>query len=128
MDLAPTKQGRTEIPIPSDVLFEFAKADLSRVAQQQLDGVVARIRRGKPARVMIEGHTDSIGDDASNQRLSEQRAEAVRSYLARSAGGVAYEAHGFGETRPVAPNQTADGKDNPAGRQLNRRVTIILIT
>jgi OOP family OmpA-OmpF porin len=69
--------------------------------------------------VIAEGHTDSIGSDAYNQKLSEQRAESVRRYLVNGgieAGRISTE--GFGESRPVASNQTADG------RAQNRRVEL----
>ncbi len=127
VDVAEPKSGATEIAFPSDVLFAFGRADLSPAAQQNLAGVAAQIRSLEVTRVVIGGHTDSVGDDGSNQTLSEQRAEAVRSYLARSAGSVQFEARGFGETMPLAPNEI-DGKDNPVGRQRNRRVTITLVT
>ena len=71
--------------------------------------------------VQIEGHTDSVGSDGYNQRLSERRAESVRAYLVeqRVAPAVVGTA-GFGESRPVATNGTA------AGRQQNRRVELVV--
>jgi outer membrane protein OmpA-like peptidoglycan-associated protein len=69
----------------------------------------------------VEGHTDSVGGDEFNQKLSEQRADVVRSYLmAQGLTSDSITAHGFGKTQPVASN------DNAAGRQLNRRVELVV--
>ncbi|HEU5082466.1 MAG TPA: OmpA family protein [Acidimicrobiales bacterium] len=118
---------RTEIPIGADVLFAFGSADLTPEARQQLAGVVDRIRADGPSTVRVEGHTDSVGDDATNQVLSERRAAAVQAELAGQLPGLAIEAVGFGETQPVAPNELPNGEDHPGGRQQNRRVTIVLV-
>ena len=78
-------------------------------------------------RIRLEGHTDSIGGRDYNLKLSEARARSVRDWLARN-GHVPASApvRGFGFDRPVAPNRTADGKDDPAGRQKNRRVEVVV--
>jgi outer membrane protein OmpA-like peptidoglycan-associated protein len=69
----------------------------------------------------VEGHTDSIGSDDYNQKLSEQRAASVRDYLTgQGVPSTSIMARGFGKTRPVATNDTA------AGRQQNRRVELVL--
>ena len=76
-------------------------------------------------RVEIQGHTDSKGTEEYNMKLGERRAESVKTYLGTqgiSADRVATKS--FGESDPVADN-TINGKDNPAGRALNRRVVII---
>ena len=75
----------------------------------------------------VEGHTDSIGSDAYNQKLSERRAENVASAL--ESGGVSAEkvtAKGYGKRYPVAPNSNPDGTDNAAGRAKNRRVEVVI--
>lgn len=78
---------------------------------------------------MIEGHTDSIGDDASNQTFSQQRAASVKVALSAKLGdGIRYTTVGFGEKRPVAPNTNPDGSDNPNGRAQNRRVELSIDT
>jgi OOP family OmpA-OmpF porin len=114
------------ISVSSDVLFEFDRADLTPAAQALLADVARRITEEAAGPVQIHGHTDSIGDDAYNQGLSEQRAAAVHTALVALVGraDVTYEVAGFGETQPVAPNENPDGSDNPTGRQQNRRVTI----
>ncbi|URM95729.1 OmpA family protein [Actinomadura madurae] len=73
----------------------------------------------------MSGHSDSIGDPGYNLRLSEQRAEAVTAELRKAVAGAGLriEAKGYGETRPVAPNEQG-GKDDPAGRAKNRRVEV----
>jgi outer membrane protein OmpA-like peptidoglycan-associated protein len=117
-------QTPVEIKLPSDVLFEFAKSDLTPAAQAALDAVQSQID-GSTGTVTIEGHTDAIGDDASNQQLSEARAASVQAALQDKLGsGFTFNSVGFGESRPVAPNANPDGGDNPDGRAQNRRVEI----
>ena len=105
----------------SDVLFDTAKYTLRPVAREKL-AKVAGIVSGHPGlRLDVEGHTDSVGGDEYNQRLSEQRGGAVRDYLTREGmapGSVT--AKGFGKTQPVASNDTAQG------RQQNRRVELVI--
>jgi len=105
----------------SDVLFDTAKFTLRPLAREKL-AKVAGIVSGHPGlRLEVEGHTDSVGGDEYNQRLSEQRGDAVRDYLTRegmAAGSVT--AKGLGKSDPVASNDTA------SGRQQNRRVEIVI--
>jgi len=105
----------------SDVLFDTAKYSLRPLAREKL-AKVAGIVSGHPGlKLDVEGHTDSVGGDEYNQQLSEQRGGAVRDYLTQQgmpAGSVT--SRGFGKTQPVASNDTA------AGRQLNRRVEIVI--
>ena len=88
----------------------------------------AEIRQGgKP--VQVEGHTDSKGGDAYNVRLSEARATTVRDWMAGQ-GLIPAETpiKGYGKTKPAVPNTTADGPDDPEGRQKNRRVEVVFDT
>ena len=105
----------------SDVLFDFGKFTLRPLAREKL-AKVAGIVAGHPGLTLdVEGHTDSVGGDAYNQQLSEDRGTAVRNYLTQegmAAGSVT--AKGFGKTQPVATNDTAEG------RQLNRRVELVI--
>jgi outer membrane protein OmpA-like peptidoglycan-associated protein len=80
------------------------------------------------ARYQVEGHTDAKGTDAYNDRLSQRRARSVRDWLVREAGVAPTRIGtlGFGERRPVAPNERPDGSDDPEGRQRNRRVEILV--
>ncbi|MPY90066.1 MAG: OmpA family protein [Luteitalea sp.] len=121
-------QSVVELRLPSDVLFEFGSAKLSAGAQSTISTAGKEVS-GRSGTITIEGHTDSVGDDASNQTLSEQRAVSVRDGLRAELGdGFSYQTAGFGETRPVAANQNPDGSDNPDGRAQNRRVEVRLGT
>lgn len=104
-----------------DVLFETGQATLMPGALTTVDRL-AQFMGDYPERtVQIEGHTDSAGSDALNQRLSEQRAAAVRDALvARGVGLGRIQTIGYGEARPVASN------DTPAGRQQNRRIEVVV--
>jgi len=105
----------------SDVLFDTAKFTLRPLAREKL-AKVSGIVSGHPGlRLDVEGHTDSVGGDAYNQRLSEQRGESVRDYLLQQGMPVSsVTTKGFGETQPVASNDTS------AGRQENRRVELVI--
>jgi len=106
----------------SDVLFDTAKYTLRPLARERL-AKVAGIILGHPGLTLaVKGHTDSVGSDAYNQTLSEQRAGSVRDYLIKQGMSATdlVPAKGFGKTNPIASNGTA------AGRQLNRRVELIV--
>lgn len=121
--IAPVPSCGTRLVLDSSVLFDFDSAQVRPDAAATLDAVAAVLADVPAARV--EGHTDSVSDDAYNQTLSEKRASAVVAALAQRGMAGDLEAVGFGESRPVAPNEL-DGQDNPAGRQLNRRVEIVV--
>jgi outer membrane protein OmpA-like peptidoglycan-associated protein len=124
-DLNAEVRGReVRIALNADVLFAFDKADLKPDARPSLDKVVAVLKSYPKAQARIEGHTDSKGDDAYNQKLSEKRAESVRKFLAAGGATLRMTTRGWGEKKPVAPNAKPDGKDDPEGRQKNRRVEI----
>ncbi len=116
------------ITLNDKVLFDFDKADIRADAAEVLDTLAAAL---KPlpgvAGMEIRGHTDAKGSDDYNQALSERRATAVMAALRERGAAAQASARGFGETQPVAPNEV-DGKDNPGGRQLNRRVEIFVRT
>lgn len=121
-----TERG-TMVSLAGDVTFDFDKATIRQGARATLDRLAELILASGEGTIAIEGHTDSRGDDAYNRRLSEQRAETVAAYL--STRGVSEDrlrTRGFGESRPVADNERADGSDNEDGRQRNRRVEVIL--
>jgi len=105
----------------SDVLFDTGKYSLRPLAREKL-AKVAGIVSGHPGlRLDVEGYTDSVGGDAYNQRLSEQRGSSVRDYLTKSGMALAsVTTQGFGRAQPVASNDTAEG------RQQNRRVEIVI--
>ena len=116
------------IDMATDVLFDFDKSTLLPKAKQTLHRAAAIIRDKAKGVVRIEGYTDGKGSDAYNQKLSERRANAVRDWFTKTEGlsAVQFSTQGFGASNPVAPNKNADGSDNPAGRQKNRRVTLVI--
>jgi photosystem I P700 chlorophyll a apoprotein A2 len=116
------------IQLPADVLFDFDKANIRPDAAAALTKVAEIIKSYARAPVAVEGHTDGKGAAAYNQKLSEQRALSVKDWLVKT-GGIAaarITTRGLGMTQPVAPNTTPEGKDDPAGRQKNRRVEIVV--
>ena len=124
-DLKAEVRGReVRLALSADVLFDFDKADLKPEARPSLAKVVAVLKSYPKATARIEGHTDSKGDDKYNQKLSERRAESVRKHLAAQGATLKMSTRGWGEKKPVAPNAKPDGKDDPEGRQKNRRVEI----
>ncbi|WP_180541386.1 OmpA family protein [Nevskia soli] len=105
----------------SDVLFDFGKATLRPEAREKLAKVSGILLAYPTLRVQIEGNTDNVGSDAFNQTLSEKRAFGVRDYLvAQGVDGNKLTAIGYGKSRPIASNDTAEG------RQQNRRVELVL--
>jgi outer membrane protein OmpA-like peptidoglycan-associated protein len=117
------------LSVVGDALFDFDKSSLRADAEETLAAAGPEIARlgGKPAR--IEGHTDAIGSDAYNMKLSVARATTVREWLAaRGMVPAATPIKGYGKTNPIAPNFTIDGGDNPEGRQKNRRVEVVFDT
>jgi len=115
------------IELAADVLFDFDKADILPKAQAALKQAAGIIRDRAKGAVRVEGHTDSKGNDTYNQKLSERRAQAVKTWLTEKEGlrNAEFSIQGFGAKKPVAPNKKPDGSDDPEGRQKNRRVEII---
>jgi outer membrane protein OmpA-like peptidoglycan-associated protein len=104
-----------------DILFDFNKATLRPQGRETLAKIAGILLVARGYNLKLEGHTDSIGGDAYNQKLSEDRAAGVRDYLVQSGlSSTIIAAQGFGKTRPVASNDTAQG------RQRNRRVEIVI--
>jgi len=118
-------QEETTIRLAADVFFAFDSAELSPEASAFLREDVAAGLAGRqlPA-IAVDGHTDSRGDDPYNDDLSQRRAEAVAAVLRDALPGTEVTSAGFGEREPVAPNETEEGQDDPAGQQRNRRVEI----
>jgi len=105
----------------SDVLFDTGKSTLRSGAREKLAKVSGVILGHPGLRLQVEGHTDNVGGDEYNQKLSEQRAAAVRDYLVQqSLPANAITVRGYGKSQPVVSNETA------AGRQRNRRVELVV--
>jgi outer membrane protein OmpA-like peptidoglycan-associated protein len=112
---------KEETIVIRDVHFEFDSARLTAADKAKLDTIATRLKQEAPsAQLRVTGHTDSVGSDAYNQRLSEKRARSVTEYLISA--GVPRSSFvsvvGAGESQPVADNKTADG------RAMNRRTEI----
>ena len=108
-----------QVSLGSEILFDSGRFDLKPAATSTLESLLALLTKYPKAPMVIEGHTDSVGADDMNQSLSERRAGAVRQWLiGRGIAASLITARGRGESAPVAPNDTADG------RQKNRRVDI----
>jgi OOP family OmpA-OmpF porin len=111
---------KTSWVIASDYLFDFDKSVIKKQYYGQLDEIAAEIKSDPTRKVEIQGHTDSVGSEKYNMGLSERRANAVRNYLIKR-GGVNPDqltVVGYGETMPIAPNTTKEG------RAKNRRVEL----
>jgi outer membrane protein OmpA-like peptidoglycan-associated protein len=104
-----------------DVLFDVNRAQLQPGGLRLVDQLVAVLKEFPQRNALIEGHTDSTGSDAHNLALSTQRADAVRNALMQQGiAGTRVSSRGYGESTPVSDNNSA------AGRQMNRRVEIVL--
>jgi OOP family OmpA-OmpF porin len=111
--------GTGDVIVLRGVNFEFDKARLTPNAQSILDGVAAELKAYPEIQVELSGHTDALGSDAYNQRLSERRAASVKAYLVEAGiDGSRMTTVGHGESQPVADNQTEEG------RELNRRTEL----
>jgi len=110
---------RQAVVIQADALFDFDKSVLRPDGRKSIDDALAKIRATDIEMVIATGHTDSVGSDAYNQKLSERRAAAVKDYLvSKGIAASKITTIGKGESQPVATNKTAEG------RQKNRRVDI----
>ncbi len=121
-DLQTKRTDRGLMVTLSGVLFETGSAAVKPGARHQLDELAQVLRANPNRKALIEGHTDNVGSPERNLDLSLERATTIRNYLI--AAGVAPEqvvAKGYGQTRPIAPNSTAEG------RQQNRRVEITIL-
>jgi outer membrane protein OmpA-like peptidoglycan-associated protein len=120
-EMASVRQGETIITLSGEVLFETGSATLRPEARSRLSAVAAVLRSTPDQQAIIAGYTDSRGATARNERLSQERAEAVREYLrGQGVPDDRLEAEGRGEMMPIASNDTAEGRAN------NRRVEIII--
>ncbi|HXR76488.1 MAG TPA: OmpA family protein [Bryobacteraceae bacterium] len=105
----------------SDVLFDFGKYTLKPDTREKLAKVSGILLAHPDMKLQVEGYTDNVGSDEFNQKLSEQRADAVRDYLiSQGISADSVTAKGFGKTNPIASN------DSAKGRQQNRRVEIVV--
>lgn len=109
------------LELNGEILFGFDKSDLTSTAQQNLNELVTILQKYPDTDIEIQGHTDDKGSNTYNNKLSEQRANSVKSYLVQhNISSSRLAAIGFGETAPKYPN------DTEANRALNRRVVFLV--
>ena len=122
-DVRVTRQGdNLVLNMPSNVTFAHDSATVQPEFQATLDQVAQILSQYNETYIDVYGHTDSTGSDAYNQQLSERRANAVAGYLeTRGVQSARIGTRGFGETQPIAPNDTEEG------RAANRRVEIRIV-
>ena len=106
------------------VHFDFDKSDIKKSDEAELKKGIDFVKKYPGSKVRVDGHTDSIGTDQYNQKLSERRAEAVKNYLVQKGAVDASKitSMGHGETKPIASNKTKEG------RAQNRRVEILILS
>jgi outer membrane protein OmpA-like peptidoglycan-associated protein len=120
-ELAARETPRGLVMTLGDVLFQTGKSTLAGGAERQIGRVADVLKTTPDRKVIIEGHTDDVGSEASNAQLSERRAQAVADALiSHGVQGSRIQVRGLGESSPVVPNTDA------ASRQRNRRVDIVL--
>jgi OmpA-OmpF porin, OOP family len=116
-----------KVTFAADAFFDFNKSTLKPEAKEKLDDMVGKLKGINLEVIIAVGHTDSIGSDAYNQKLSVQRAESVKGYLvSKGIEPNRIYTEGKGKKQPIAPN-TINGKDNPDGRAKNRRVGLEVV-
>ena len=115
--------------VVKNIYYQYDKFTLLDSSKSVIDTTMYKILIENPdIKIEIGSHTDSRGSDAYNQRLSQQRAQSVVDYLVKK--GIPRKrlvARGYGESKPIAPNDNKDGSDNPEGRQMNRRTEFKVI-
>jgi outer membrane protein OmpA-like peptidoglycan-associated protein len=115
------RDARGTIMSLADILFDFDKAVLRREAELNLAKVAVILDQFPEMHIFVEGHTDNVGKEDYNQKLSERRAVAVRDFLqSQGVDAARMETQGFGMSQPVTPNDTEEG------RQKNRRVDLVI--
>ncbi|MGH9459086.1 MAG: OmpA family protein [Thermoanaerobaculia bacterium] len=121
IDVERPSEDALDVTLRNEILFDFDSAALRPGSRDTLRELADVLSRYPEQTVSVAGHTDSVGTDGYNQRLSEQRAQTVENFLvAQGVPGNRIAAFGYGETRPRASNESPDG------RQLNRRVQIYI--
>jgi hypothetical protein len=120
VEKAAVQEEHTGWVMASDYLFDFDKAVIKKQYYSKLDEIAVAIKKDPKMRVEVQGHTDGVGTEKYNMKLSIRRANAVRDYLIKKGGiaGNRLTAVGFGKTKPVASNDTKEG------RAQNRRVEL----
>ncbi len=112
----------------NNIFFDSNKSALRKESGIEIEKLVALLNEYPQIKVEVDGHTDNKGKDAVNMKLSQARAEAVvNAIVQKGIPKTRLIAKGFGKTQPIAPNTLPDGKPDPNGMQLNRRVELKII-
>ncbi len=127
-NLSLSKEPKDPIRIPN-IQYEFDKSVILESSKIAIDTTVFILMEANPEIIVeIQSHTDSKGSESYNIKLSQSRAESVVNYLvSKGIGSSRLKAKGYGESKPLAPNDKPDGSDNPDGRALNRRTDFKII-
>jgi len=124
----PVVKPKEEVLILRGIHFDFDKSNIKSEWAVVLDEGAQTLMNRPNVNVIIEGHTDSKGTDAYNQKLSERRARAVHNYfLKKGIKADRMQTIGYGESKPKASNTNPNGSDNPEGRAINRRVELKVV-
>lgn len=127
--LETTKVKAADLPEAADLIFfDFDKAVLRPSGERELGRLLGKLQASPDYTLEIRAHTDNVGTDVYNNELSDRRAKSVQIFMLKkgiSANRLS-NIRAYGETRPIAANTLPDGSDNPMGRQINRRVELIL--
>lgn len=123
-DPRPFLDGSRSVTLAGDLLFQFDEDKLKPGAELKLQQVAQLIRLDPTRRVLLEGHSDTIGGDQHNQSLSERRAQAVRTWLVEQAhlNPLQLDTVGYGSARPIVPASRSRAEQGP-----NRRVEVLIL-
>ena len=120
LETAPIRAG-TAVTL-YNVFFEFAQATLEKESFLELDRMIGLLNKNPNMAIEVQGHTDNVGSYAANMRLSQLRADAVKNYfLSKGVSADRVKSTGFGESKPVASNETTEGQAR------NRRVEFVIL-
>ena len=115
--------------ILNNLFFEYEKSIIKKESGPEIDRVFKFLTNQPTLQIEISGHTDSKGDDDYNMKLSQDRAQAVvDALIAKGIDKTRMSAQGYGETQPIANNLDNDGKEDPKGMALNRRVELKILS
>lgn len=128
VEMIPLEVTKGEYYVIRSIFFDYGKFDLRRESLEDLQRLADLMQKNPSLYIEIVGHTDAMGSDKFNQKLSENRSKTAIDYLvAQGIDQSRFVSKGMGKTHFIAINQNADGSDNPDGRQLNRRVEMKLL-
>lgn len=128
VEMIPLEVSKGEYFVIRSIFFDYAKYDLRKESETELQRLADLMQKYPSLYVEVVGHTDALGSDKLNQKLSENRSNAAINYLtAQGIDQTRFVSKGMGKTHFIAINKNPDGSDNPDGRQLNRRVEIKIL-